>query len=74
MMKIIRKMFPYNVDQRVYDRFIETGEVSDPYLRVICFKIIKQKPLSEYEEAIFHGKTKEINELIISITNIEDDE
>jgi hypothetical protein len=73
-MKIIRKMFPYNVDQRVYDRFIETGEVSDPYLRVICFKIISQKPLSEYETAIFHGKTKEINELIISINNLNDDE
>jgi hypothetical protein len=67
-------MFPFNIDQRVYDRFVETGEVSDPYLRVICFKIIKQKPLSEYETAIFHGKTKEINELIISINNPNDDE
>jgi len=73
-MQIIRRMFPFNIDQRVYDRFVETGEVSDPYLRVICFKIIKQKPLSEYETAIFHGKTKEINELIISINNPNDDE
>jgi hypothetical protein len=74
MMKIIRRMLPFNVDQKVCDKFIETGKVSEHYLRVICFKIIKNQPLNEFEKVIFHGKTKEINELIISITNIEDDE
>ena len=68
-MQIIRRMLPFKIDQRVIDRFIEAGEVDDIYLRVICFKIIKNQELNELESIIFHGKTKEINELIIDITN-----
>ncbi len=68
-MQIIRSIFPFKIDQRVVDRFIETGEVDELYLRVICFKIIKNKELNEFEDVIFRGKTKEINELIIDISN-----
>ena len=62
-------MLPFKIDQRVIDQFIETGEVAELYLRVICFKIIKNKELNELESIIFRGKTKEINELIIDISN-----
>ena len=68
-MQIIRRMLPFKIDQRVIDQFIETGEVDELYLRVICFKIIKNKELNELESIIFRGKTKEINELIIDISN-----
>ena len=68
-MQIIRRMLPFKIDQRVIDRFIETGEVDDIYLRVICFRIIKNQELNELESIIFRGKTKEINELIIDISN-----
>ena len=67
-MQIIRRILHFKIDQRVVDGFIETGEVDDIYLRVICFKIIKNQELNELESIIFHGKTKEINELIIDIT------
>ena len=36
-------MLPFKINQRVIDQFIETGEVDELYLRVICFKIIKNK-------------------------------
>ena len=62
-------MLPFKINQRVIDQFIETGEVDELYLRVICFKIIKNKELNELESIIFRGKTKEINELIIDISN-----
>jgi len=62
-------MFLFKINQRVIDHFIETGKVDEIYLRLICFKIIKNQELNELESIIFQGKTKEINELIIDISN-----
>jgi hypothetical protein len=50
-----------------YERFVDTGKVSDSMIRIIAFKIIKREELNEKELAIFYSKTSLINEIIASV-------
>jgi len=63
---------PVRVTRPIYEQFINTGRISENILRLISLKIIKAESLNEMELAIFHGKTQEINELILQISNKED--
>ena len=60
---------PVRVTKNTYDQFINTGKVPMNVLKMIAFKVIRQETLTQQEMAIFTVKTKEINELIIKITN-----
>jgi len=60
---------PVRVTKNTYDQFINTGKVPINVLKMIAFKVIRQETLTQQENAIFVSKTKEINELIIKITN-----
>jgi hypothetical protein len=50
-----------------YEKFVNTGKVSDLMMRIIAFKIIKREELNEKELAIFYSKTSLINEIIASV-------
>jgi hypothetical protein len=50
-----------------YERFVDTGKVSDSMIRIIAFKIIKGEKLDEKELAIFYNKTSLINETIANV-------
>ena len=63
---------PVRVTRPIYEQFINTGRISENILRLISLKVIKAENLNEMELAIFHGKTQEINELIVQISNKED--
>jgi hypothetical protein len=60
---------PVRVTTNTYNQFINTGKVPMNVLKMIAFKVIRQETLTQQENAIFVSKTKEINELIIKITN-----
>ena len=62
---------PIRVTRPIYEQFINTGRIPENILRLIAFKIIKNESLSEMELVIFHGKTQEINELIIQLSKKE---
>jgi hypothetical protein len=57
-----------SVTEKIYNRFINTGKVSDSIIRMIAIKLMKDEELNWYELTIFYGKTTEINEMIIKLT------
>lgn len=60
--------FRTRVTDKIFDQFVNTGEVPDRILRMIAFKVIKREQMSNNEMAIFIGKTEDINKLIVEIT------
>lgn len=52
------------ISDDVYNDFIDKNIVPDDILNSIADKVISKTPLSERENAIFTGKTAEINEII----------
>jgi len=60
---------PVRVTTNTYNQYINTGKVPMNVLKMIAFKVIRQETLTQQEMSIFTGKTKEINELIIKISN-----
>jgi TnpA family transposase len=50
-----------------YEKFIETGKVSEKTLLRIARKLSKSETLTDMERAIFFSKTGEVNEILISI-------
>lgn len=59
---------PVSVTEKVYNKFINTGKVSDSIIRMLAIKLMKDEPLSWYELTIFYGKTAEINEMIRNLS------
>ena len=57
-----------SVTEKIYNRFINTGKVSDSIIRMIAIKLMKDEELNWHELTIFYGKTAEINEMIIKLT------
>lgn len=55
-----------NID---YNKFIDTGRVSQEILEKIAKKVMKQESLGEKEQAIFYSKISEINQIIIKFHN-----
>ncbi|MEO7048447.1 MAG: hypothetical protein ABI091_24320, partial [Ferruginibacter sp.] len=52
------------INDKVYDDFIDKNKVPDDILKSIAEKVKSNEILSERENAIFHGKTSEINDII----------
>jgi len=57
------------VTTSTYNQYINSGKVPMNVLKMIAFKIIRNETLTQQEMVIFTGMTKEINELIVKITN-----
>jgi len=57
------------VTTSTYNQYINSGKVPMNVLKMIAFKIIRNETLNQQEMVIFTGMTKEINELIVKITN-----
>jgi len=69
-MSIFNNLFgPVRVTKPIYEQYINHGKVPMNVLKMIAFKIIRNETLNQLEMVIFTGKTKEINELIIKISN-----
>jgi hypothetical protein len=53
-----------NISLRAYNKFIDTGKISDAILENIAKKVIKNETLNERESTVFFSKTLEVNEII----------
>lgn len=51
-----------------YERFVETGKVSQHIIKLVATKIILGQELDSYETVIFYGLTAEINKMILKLT------
>jgi len=66
-MRLFKFFFPIRVTEKVYNNFVNNNQVSEEILRLLALKVIANKPMNQLEMAVFVGKTREINELIIDI-------
>ena len=60
---------PVEVNDRIYNNFIDNGEVPKKIIRLLAFKVMANEPLNTRELTIFYGKTAEVNEMIIYLMN-----
>ena len=61
----MKKTFKYyGISNKVWDKFVDSGEIKNEFIKIISFKIIKGFKLTEREMAILCSKTSEINEII----------
>ena len=57
------------VTDKEYNDFVDKNIVSEKRLHRIAMKVIRRIPLTVREDAIFNGKTNEINDYIVKINN-----
>lgn len=69
MIKIFAIFQSKDVSSREYEKFVNTGKVSDATLLQIAKKVMKQEKLKTRETAIFFSKTSEIDQIIIKLHN-----
>lgn len=55
----------FNLTDQDFNKFVDTGEVSDSIIKCIAYKVMLRKTLSEKEMAIFTDKTTRVNNYII---------
>ena len=69
MTQFIKDLFgPIRVTDRIWDRFVDKGEVPTSIIRLLAFKIMKREELSQREMAIFCANTDAINNMIIQVS------
>ena len=72
MRQFIRELFrPVEVNERIWNQFVDRGEVPKSIIRLLALKTAKREPLTEHEFAIFCAKTSEVNEMLIQISKID---
>lgn len=70
MIHLIKDFFkPVQVTDRIWNRFVDKGQVPDSIIRLLAFKTIKREKLTDREFAIFCEKTDAINNMIIQLTS-----
>jgi hypothetical protein len=52
------------ISKEVFDKYVDTGEVSQEILNNIADKVRKNETLTQYENTIFFNKTAEINKIL----------
>jgi len=62
------------VSDEIYERFVESGEISEGVIDNIVVKIKNNEELSDRETAIFTNKTSEINERLKEEKDAEEGE
>jgi hypothetical protein len=67
MIKIFALFQTKDISSRDYDKFIDTGKVSEAILQRIAKKVMKQEKLETRETAIFFSKTSEIDQIILKL-------
>ena len=70
---MLRFLFPIKVTEKIYNRFVDKGEVSETILRLLAMKVVKGEAFNSMEWAIFCGKTEEVNSIIVKIKKDEKD-
>ncbi|TXG84303.1 MAG: hypothetical protein E6R13_03235, partial [Spirochaetes bacterium] len=60
-------------EEKEYEEFVNTGKVSDTTLAKIANKVKNREELTEIENAIFVGKTEDINQIIAEGVTPEQD-
>ena len=56
-----------DISTREYNKFIDTGKISNAILERIAIKVMKNETLDEKESTVFFSKTSEINEIILKL-------
>lgn len=56
------------ITENDFEKFVETGKVSQRILKLIATKVMLGEELDSYETAIFYGLTMEINKMILKLT------
>ena len=56
------------VTDKIYKKFIDTGKVPDDIIRLLAFRVIENKQLTEKEMVIFFGMTSEVNKVIVEVS------
>lgn len=59
------------VNEDIYNEFVNTGNVPSETLDIIASKVKNREDLTNEEQAIFTGKTSEINDIIAKIAKTE---
>lgn len=54
-----------DISVRDYDKFVDTGKVSDAILERIAKKVMKNETLEEREMTVFVSMTSDINAIIL---------
>lgn len=57
------------VTDKIYNKFIDTGQVPDIIIKLLAIKLINNEALNAKELAIFYANTSDINEMIVSFAN-----
>lgn len=57
------------VTDKIYNKFIDTGQVPDVIIKLLAIKLINNEALNAKELAIFYANTADINEMIVSFAN-----
>ena len=57
------------VTDKIYNKFIDTGQVPDVIIKLLAIKLINNEVLNAKELAIFYANTSDINEMIVSFAN-----
>jgi len=56
-----------NLNEKTYNKFIDTGKISVKVLKKIAVKVTKNETLNEMELTVFYAKTADINEIILNL-------
>ncbi len=58
------------VTDKIYNKFIDTGQVPDNIIKLLAIKLMKNETLNEKEIAIFYATTSEINNMIVVLSKL----
>ena len=58
------------VTDKIYNNFIDTGQVSDNIIKLLAIKLIKNETLNEKELAIFYATTSDVNNMIVILSKL----
>ena len=58
------------VTDKIYNKFIDTGQVPDNIIKLLAIKLMKNESLNEKELAIFYATTSEINDMIVVLSKL----
>jgi len=58
------------VTDKIYNKFIDTGQVPDNIIKLLAIKLMKNETLNEKELAIFYATTSEINNMIVVLSKL----
>ena len=58
------------VTDKIYNKFIDTGQVPDNIIKLLAIKLIKNETLNEKELTIFYATTSDVNNMIVILSKL----